>query len=388
MSAVEGPAQTSGERRHFHVITPGDHFSPRTGSAVPTVVNGLSAAITQPRSSVVVARGTYPDRYDSADIVEYIPDPTPFATSHRADLVAGALGLARPGIGRNWRATVAGQADWPDAYVIGHNAPQLMRYVDLARHLPVLYAHNELLRSYTKWEAARTLHRTHRIVCVSSDLADRTAARLPRSLTDRIRVVGNGVDTNAFHPASGESVSTRMRVLFVGRMIPDKGADVLVKAAALLATDAIEVMVLGSQNFDPGARLSPYEELLRELAQSSRTTVRFLPTVDRQHVPQLLRTADVLVVPSRWPEPYGLTVKEGMATGIPVVASAVGGIPEALGGTGILVRPDDPGALAEALRSLADDPVQRQRIGAAAREYAVAHDWHWARRELDAALAN
>jgi len=377
-----------GGRRHFHVITPGDHFSPRTGSAVPTVVHGLAAAVAEPRSAVVVARGTYADHYDSADVVEYEADPVPFGAPRRADPFVGLLGLARPEIGRTWRATLAGQRDWPEAYVLGHNAPQLMRYVDTQRHVPVLYAHNELLRSYPRWETARTLGGTHRIVCVSAYLADRTAARLPRRIADRIRVVGNGVDTEAFHPAWELRDTERMTVLFVGRTIPDKGVDVLLRAAALLATDAIEILVLGSQNFDPHAPLSPYESSLRELAAASRTPVRFLPTVGRHRIPDVLRTADVLVVPSRWPEPYGLTVTEGMATGIPVVASAVGGIPEALGGSGILVPPDDPDALVDALRGLADDPAERRRLGAAAREHAVTHDWRWARRELDAALSD
>ena len=58
--------------RQVHVITPGDHFSPSTGSAIPTVVDGLCRFRPDgvPRPAVAVARGTYPDRYDSADIIE------------------------------------------------------------------------------------------------------------------------------------------------------------------------------------------------------------------------------------------------------------------------------------------------------------------------------
>src|SRR5690606_35418111 len=69
--APEGAAPSP--RRLVHVITPGDHFSPRTGSAVPTVVDGLSrhARPDRPRPAVVVAAGTYPDRYDSAEVLEY-----------------------------------------------------------------------------------------------------------------------------------------------------------------------------------------------------------------------------------------------------------------------------------------------------------------------------
>ncbi len=89
----------------------------------------------------------------------------------------------------------------------------------------------------------------------------------------------------------------------------------------------------------------------------------FQPFVDRDALPPLLRTADVLVVPSRWAEPSGLTVGEGLATGLPIIASRVGGIPEVLGSAGILVEPDDAAGLSAALRRLADDPGLRLRLG-------------------------
>lgn len=82
--------------RLIHVITPGDHFSPRTGSAIPTVVDGLSRATPsgQPRPAVLVARGTYPDRYDSADAIEYTR-PRPHNRDRYVDAGLSRLGLPR-----------------------------------------------------------------------------------------------------------------------------------------------------------------------------------------------------------------------------------------------------------------------------------------------------
>ena len=82
----------SDSRRLVHVITPGDHFSPSTGSATVTVVNGLSAATppNRPRPAVVVATGTYADRYDSADVIEYEAKST-----RRSDRYVDLLG-SRP----------------------------------------------------------------------------------------------------------------------------------------------------------------------------------------------------------------------------------------------------------------------------------------------------
>ena len=88
-------------RPHTHLITPGDHYSPGTGSAVPTVVHGLSAATPaeEPLPAVLVARGTYPDRYPSAQAIEY-PLIAPRRHDRYADLALGRVGLGRPGARR------------------------------------------------------------------------------------------------------------------------------------------------------------------------------------------------------------------------------------------------------------------------------------------------
>ena len=157
-------------------------------------------------------------------------------------------------------------------------------------------------------------------------------------------------------------------------MIEEKGPDVLIRAAGLLRRPDLEVLLIGSQGFARDAPLSPYEQHLRRLAAEAATAsgsdIRFEPFVDRIALPDLLRSADVLVVPSRWDEPSGSTAAEGLATGLPVIASRVGGLPDVVGSAGILVAPDDPAALADALATLADDADARQakaRMARAAR---------------------
>lgn len=371
-----------------HVLTPGDHFSPRTGSAIPTVVDGLCAALppgTTPRPRVAVADGTYPDRYASADAVGY-----PLASSRPADryldAAAGRLGLPRPGVRRTLRPTLADQDAWAPLVVLAHNAPQLVPLVH-DRHAAVLYAHNLLLRTYSAREADRVLGRAAAIVCVSGALAEQTSDHLPAALRDRLRVVPNGVDTARFAPRADPARGDRLRVVFVGRMIPDKGADVLLDAVARLGRDDVELTLVGSQNFDAGATPSPFERDLRTRAAALGDRVRLLPFTARAEVAGVYRQADVVVVPSRWAEPFALTVMEGMASGVPVVASAVGGIPEVMGDASVLVRPDDAGELAAALEALADDEPLRRRIGSACRAWALTHDWAWSRSRLDAVLA-
>lgn len=372
-----------------HVITPGDHFSPSTGSAIPTVVDGLCGALPDvpglARPRVAVAEGTYADRYASADAVLYPP-----ARAHRADryldALAGRAGLPRPGARRVLRPALGAQRDWERSAVLVHNAPQAIGLVD-PRHVAVLYAHNLLLRSYSVREAGRALDRADALVCVSESLAEQTRPYLPPRLHSRIRVVRNGVDTAHFVPRADPARGDRLRVTFVGRMIRDKGADVVLDAVALLDRDDIELTIVGSQGFDARAPLSPFEQELHRKAAALGDRVRLRPFTARREVAGVYREADVVVVASRWLEPCPLTVLEGMASGVPVVASRIGGIPEIMQGTGVQVAPGDPADLAAALEALADDEALRLRTGAECRTWAEAHDWRWARTHLDAVLA-
>ena len=372
-------------RRHVHLLTPGDHFSPRTGSAVPTVVHGLASGGVGPRPTVVVARGTYAPRYPSADVIEYDEAPQRRADRY-LDLLAGTLGVARPGARRALAATLRAQGSWPESVVLAHNAPQAVPLV-APRHTPVLYAHNQLLRTYGRREAARVLDRAAAVVCVSEYLADETARLLPTALRGRVRAVPNGVDAAQFEgPRPPRGATTR--ITFVGRVIPDKGVHVLLDAVRRLRRPDLHVTVVGRSGFAADAPLTPYELRLRRDAATAHASVEFASFVPRTELPAILRRTDVLVVPSVWPEPFGLTALEGMAAGAAVVASDVGGLPEAVGDAGILVPAADAAALAQVLEALADDHALLDRTQAAGRRRAAGLTWAHARARLDAALAD
>lgn len=365
-----------------HAITAGDHFSPRTGSAVPTVIDGLAragAGTAQARSQrVLVAEGTYLDRYESVEALQYRQRPDPTRIQRAADLLAGRLSGARPFQRYSLEPMLAGQRQWAPSLIVAHNLIQLLPLVDAARHRAVLYAHNDLLRTYSRREAAKALEEAALIVCVSEFLADRIRHQLPTALHQRVVVTPNAADCQQFTP--GSSSSQPLRVAFVGRMVAAKGPDVLLRAAALLeepAPDgpALEITIVGSTGFNRRAELSAYERKLREMAEGLSATVRFRPFTDRHQLPRLLRTQDILAVPSRWPEPWGLTVSEGQAAGLVVLASDVGGIGEAISDPGHLIPPDDAGALAEQLRRFHTDRQLLASHRRSARAYAEAHGW-------------
>jgi glycosyltransferase involved in cell wall biosynthesis/phosphoheptose isomerase len=195
---------------------------------------------------------------------------------------------------------------------------------------------------------------------------------------DDTRVVPCGVDTAVFSPFGPASPPGPARLLSVGRMVPRKGYDTAVRALALLPDTQTELVIAGGAAAGALAA-DPEVQRLRALAEELHVDERvtFTGGVSRAEMPQLYRDADV-VLATPWYEPFGITPLEAAACGRPVVGSAVGGLLDTVvdGTTGRLVPPRDPHALAEAVHGLLADRAAAARMGAAARERAVArYDW-------------
>jgi len=173
-------------------------------------------------------------------------------------------------------------------------------------------------------------------------------------------------DAHAFRRELGIG-NDEVVVGFVGRLLPMKGVDLLIHAAASLRRDGRQipwVVIVGS---------GPDDDPLRALAASLDLggRVRFLPAVAHEEVPSLLRGIDVLVVPSRrvpgWQEQFGRILIEGMAAGCAVVGSTCGAIPRVLADAGRIVPENDAEALAGALRQAVDDAGVRAELAARGR---------------------
>ncbi|GGT82958.1 glycosyltransferase [Streptomyces coeruleorubidus] len=185
----------------------------------------------------------------------------------------------------------------------------------------------------------------------------------------KIGIVPCGVDPDRFSPKGPAAPRGPYphRLLQLGRLVPRKGAAVAV--AALARLPGTELVVVGGP---PADRLDDDPEVrrLRGIARDAGVAdrVRFTGAVPSEQVPPLLRSADVVVCPADY-EPFGIVPLEAMACGVPVVASAVGGQLDTVAdpGTGRLVPPRDPEALARAVAGLLADPAARAACGAAGR---------------------
>ena len=174
-------------------------------------------------------------------------------------------------------------------------------------------------------------------------------------------VTYSGADEEIFFPCAQAAGVKPPRVLYVGRLVPEKGVHVLVQALRLLHDRgvAIEGVVLGGAGFGESA-VTPY---IQQLYREAPPTLTFQPYCSGPALGQSFREADFFCVPSIWQEALGLVVLEALASGLPVVASRSGGIPELLAdGGGMLVERGSVERLADALELLATDVPRRQRL--------------------------
>jgi spore coat protein SA len=178
--------------------------------------------------------------------------------------------------------------------------------------------------------------------------------------------IHNGANEALFHPPlPGKSPHNPMPVvLFVGRLVPIKGVHVLLAAMKILHERKIDAIckVVGSSHAGGSRKTTPY---IKSLLENCPPNVQFEGFTSGNDIGEVYRSADILCCPSVWQEPFGNVNVEAMACGVPVVASRVGGIPEIASEGGVLmVEPDSPVELADALQKLILDPALRATMGA------------------------
>ena len=221
-------------------------------------------------------------------------------------------------------------------------------------------------------------HGVDRVICASEGEKDMIIAHYGVP-SQRITVVPCGVDTEVFRPLDRASirrnlgVATREQVvLFVGRIEPLKGIDLLLRAVSHL-DGRFRVLVIGGDGKDV-ARKSELAALAAELRIADKVT--FLDAVPHDDLPLYYNAADICVVPSYY-ESFGLVAVEAMACGVPVIASRVGGLKETVqdGQTGYLVPWLCPEPFAERLELLLNNEPLRRSLGREAR--VAAERYHW-----------
>ncbi len=273
----------------------------------------------------------------------------------------------------------------PDVLEV-HNRPEIA--LRLARRFPrtALFLHNDpqgMRGAKTAADRAKLLQRLSRVVVVSDHLRQRFLAGVGDS--DRVTVLPNSIDV----PAKLHKVRDRL-ILFVGRVVADKGADAFVEACAAVLPDlpGWRAEMVGADRFSPDSPSTPFIERLT--ARADAAGVAMTGYMSHTAAMERMSRAAIAVVPSRWPEPFGLSALEAMAHGAALVCSRRGALPEVAGDCALYADPDAAGAVASAILSLAKDADRRNALAVKAHLRAAEFDTSQAvtrLRQLREALA-
>jgi glycosyltransferase involved in cell wall biosynthesis len=334
---------------------------------------------------------------------------------HKAmQLLAGRLGTNPPYINsplyyREYFMQVARELRVHPVDVL-HFPQQLQFAADFKRAMPaaklVLHMHQDELAQLDYDLLRKQLANVDSVVTVSDFVTDRARARFPQYAA-AIHTIGNGVDVDRFLPDQRRAVSGEPpRLLFVGRISPDKGVHLLVEAFDRVARERpdVELTLVGKVGMLPfdlvslllnddaaaleslrpfygrstlawltkevlGQKRSYLQHLEARLSPEAARRVHFVGSVSLEELIRLYSQADLLVLPSIWRESYGLPVAESMASGVPVLASDCGGVPELVeeGVTGSLVPRLSVDALTDTLRDMLSDRGRLRAMGQASR---------------------
>ncbi len=332
------------------------------------VLPGLVAVGFEVAVHTLTGRGALADRLEAGGVRVVVPDHAQ-AAARRGGFLARGLRAARACVSlartmRVWRPDIV-HFFLPEAYLVGAPVALLAggraRLVMSRRSLAAYQAKRPLLARIERW-----LHGRMDAVIGNSDAIARELATegVP---PEKLRTIRNGIDLARFdRPQAG--TGTPLTLLIVANLIGYKGHADLIDALAL-ARDALPDWQLLCAGRDDGLEASL---VARAAAAGIGKRVRFLGP--REDVPALMATADVAVLASH-EEGFPNAAIEAMAAGLPLVATRVGGVPEAAvdGETALLVPPRDPAALAHAIRRLAGDVELRHRLGMAGRERVHRH---------------
>jgi alpha-maltose-1-phosphate synthase len=208
----------------------------------------------------------------------------------------------------------------------------------------------------------------------------RIALQIEGVSNDRIRIIPAGIDTERFRPGVPESnIYERLKasdedfnLLFIGRLTREKGIYDLLYAAKLLSLDLetkhVKILLAGG---------GPEEGKLKQKSQKLglSESFRFLGNFTYKEIPGLYRAVDAFILPSIpvewWQEQFGMVLVEAMASGLPVISTLSGSIPEVIGDAGILIQPGDPLSIYNAVRKISLDAAYRQNLSEMARRRAV-----------------
>lgn len=258
----------------------------------------------------------------------------------------------------------------------------------------VLRLGNDLLNSTSKCHDL-IFNSASRIMTCSNYIGERVATIRHDS---KIRTLYNGINVKAFNPKKEQQISRQevglsekdFVIVYSGRVNKDKGVTELIDAMLMLRDKPnIKLMIIGSTFFANAANEDEFVRSLKEKARTIEDRIIFTGFVSYSQMPNYLQLADIAALPSMWEEPFGLTIVEAMAAGLPLITTKSGGIPEICEGVATIVERDGiVNNLVSAIIDLYEHPEKRKQMTEASFERAKLFDKETFTKNFFAILEN
>ena len=340
-----------------------ESFWPRLGGAEQFVRRLAAASVARGHACLVIS-----DAASGLDAVDEIDG----ITVRRAPFQSALAQRDLPAVAALARQAAAIVDDFAPAVVHVHTSqPGAFFFLRAMkrRRIPAVYTTHDPCFASASPLLEALLASVDRIAAVSRFMAEEIVRRFPAAAS-RTRCIVHGLPPLGREPAPLPAPPPI--VLGLGRLIEEKGFDVLLRAwpQVIAALPEARLLIAGD-----GPARPALERLAAELGVAAR--VEFVGALPGEEVPRLLDRVSLVAVPSRWLEPFGLVAFEAMAHGRPVVASRVGGLPEIVvdDETGRLVAPGSTDTIAAAVVAIGRDPGRARRMGERGRRRAAAFDW-------------
>ena len=246
-------------------------------------------------------------------------------------------------------------------------------------HNLILHLHNDLLHSKSRYHDV-IFNSLSKILTVSDYIKKRVSTI---QASNKIQTIYNGIDLTKFSPKIKLSVSREcigfseedFVLVYSGRINNEKGISELIDAMLQIRDTRIKLMILGSSFFENVKNENTFIQSLKNKAMRIENQIVFTGFIPYNQVPDYLQLADIAVLPSMWEEPFGLTIVEAMAMGLPLITTRSGGIPEICEGVATIIERDNiVNNLASAILDLYKHPDKRKQMAAASIERAKQFD--------------
>ena len=230
--------------------------------------------------------------------------------------------------------------DYDESQIIEiHNRPHLLKIVSkyLKNNPKSLFFHNDpqsMLGSKTIKERAEILENVNAVFCVSEFIKSKFLEGLSEN-RHRVHVIHNGVQRHL------KFLPTKLKeIIFIGRIVPEKGVDLYVNAITKIAKNFPDwkFRIVGSTYLGSHKKKTNFEKKIIEKFKKIGNQAIIHGFVDNKTVQKIMEKASIIIIPSKWEEPFGLVVAEAMSNGLAIISSKVGGIPEIIKKNGIVIK--------------------------------------------------